>query len=132
MAQAKEQGLTHLPRDQIEAFLEVYDEQVGRQATPGPRGQQPAARQTAPATNLLLRLRDFPDAIWRFVTDWRVPFINNLAERMVRPIRVKLKVIGGFRGKGGSFASFIIRSVWESSKLRGQNSFEVLRLAATA
>ncbi|AHK79243.1 transposase [Ectothiorhodospira haloalkaliphila] len=85
-----------------------------------------------PAKNLLLRLRDFRDAIWRFVTDWRVPFTNNLAERMVRPIKVKLKVIGGFRAMGGTRAFCIIRSVWETSKLRGQNPFKVLRVAATA
>ncbi|MCG5498983.1 IS66 family transposase [Ectothiorhodospira variabilis] len=136
VAQAKEQGLTHLPRDQIEAFLKAYDEQVaeGLAAKPPQVAEDGSRRRVKqhPATNLLLRLRDFRDAIWRFVTDWRVPFTNNLAERMVRPIKVKLKVIGGFRAMGGTRAFCIIRSVWETSKLRGQNPFEVLRVAATA
>jgi len=43
--------------------------------------------------------------------DWRVPFDNNLAERLVRPVKVKLKVIGG------ADAFCVIRSVWETSKL---------------
>ncbi len=40
------------------------------------------------ATNLLVRLRDFKTEAWRFITDWHVPFDNNQAERMVRPIKV--------------------------------------------
>ncbi|MCG5523615.1 transposase [Ectothiorhodospira haloalkaliphila] len=109
MAQAKEQGLIHLPRDQIEAFLKAYDEQVaeGLAAKPPQVAEDGSRRRVKqhPATNLLLRLRDFRDAIWRFVTDWRVPFTNNLAERMVRPIKVKLKVIGGFRAMGAPVPS---------------------------
>ena len=45
------------------------------------------------------------------------PFDNNLAERMVRPDKVKLKVIGGFRAVGGAEAFCVIRSVWETCKL---------------
>ncbi|SEQ23312.1 transposase [Ectothiorhodospira magna] len=50
---------------------------------------------------------------------------------MVRPIKVKLKVIGGFRAMGGTRAFCINRSGWETSKLCVQNPFEVLRVAAT-
>ncbi len=45
----------------------------------------------------------------------------------MRPVKVKLKVIGGFRAMGGAEAFCILRSVWETSKLNGQNPFEVLR-----
>ena len=62
-------------------------------------------------------------------TDWRVPFDNHLAERRVRPVKVKLKVIGGFRAVGGADAFCVIRSVWETSKLNGLNPFDTLRLA---
>jgi transposase len=84
------------------------------------------------ATNLLLRLRDFKAEPLRFLTDWRVPFDNNAAERMVRPVKVKLKVAGGFRAVGGSEAFCVIRSVWKTSKLNGQNPFDILRLAFAA
>ena len=80
------------------------------------------------ATNLLLRLRDYKTQVWRFLTDWRVPFDNNLAERQVRPAKVKLKVTGGFRALGGSTAFCILRSVWETNKLNGINPFDTLRL----
>lgn len=81
--------------------------------------------------DLLCRLRDFKTEVWRFLTDWQVPFDNNAAERLVRPVKVKLKVIGGFRAVGGAQAFCVLRSIWETSKLNGQNPFEVLRGAFT-
>ena len=79
------------------------------------------------ATNLLVRLRDFKAEVWRFITDWHVPFDNNQAERMVRPVKVKIKVIGGFRSVGGSEAFCVIRSIWETNKLNSVNPFDTLR-----
>jgi transposase len=50
----------------------------------------------------------------------------------VRPVKVKLKVSGGFRSEAGAKAFCILRSVWETSRLNGRNPFEVLRAAFTA
>ena len=36
------------------------------------------------ATNLLGRLRDYSDDVWRFMTQANVPFTNSLAEQAVR------------------------------------------------
>ncbi len=79
------------------------------------------------ATNLLVRLRNFKTEVWRFLTDWSVPFDNNQAERMVRPVKVKLKVTGGFRAVGGSEAFCIVRSIWETAKFNHNNPFDKLR-----
>lgn len=84
-----------------------------------------------PARNLLCRMRDFKDLVLRFIQRFDVPFDNNLAERAVRPVKVKLKVAGGFRAVGGADAFCIIRSVWETNKLQAKNPFESLRLAFT-
>jgi transposase len=46
---------------------------------------------------------------------------------MVRPIKVKIKVIGGFRSVGGSEAFCVIRSIWETNKLNSINPFDSLR-----
>lgn len=131
--QARAQGKPRLPKDQIATFLHAYDRHLhqGLKAHPVKLPKPGSHRRSRqhPSTNLLMRLRDHRTAIWRFLTDWRVPFSNNHAERMVRPIKVKLKVIGGFRAMGGSQAFCVIRSVWETSKLQGQNPFEVLRMA---
>ena len=43
------------------------------------------------------RLREYIDDHLRFLTDFRIDFTNNLAERGLRPIKKKLKMAGTFR-----------------------------------
>lgn len=132
---AQDAGHTALAPACVEDLLTRYDQLVanGLALYPVSRPQpgQTGRVKQHPATNLLVRLRDFKTEVWRFLTDWQVPFDNNRAERAVRPIKVKLKVIGGFRAVGGAKAFCVIRSVWETSKLNGQNPFEMLRMAFT-
>lgn len=133
VAATKADGKTTLDTEQLEALSARYDAGVAQglaafpQRPPDP-GQKGRSKQHE-ATNLLLRLREYKTLVLRFLTDWRVPFDNNLAERLVRPVKVKLKVAGGFRALGGSEAFCVIRSVWETDKLRSNNPFETLRLA---
>lgn len=47
--------------------------------------------------NLKARLREYVDDHLRFLTDFRIDFTNNLAERGLRPIKKKLKIAGTFR-----------------------------------
>ena len=130
---ARAAGQTGLDPPYVAGWLARYDRQVRnglaacpiRPPEPGRKGRV----KQHPATNLLVRLRDYKTEVTRFLTDWRVPFDNNRAERLVRPIKVKLKVIGGFRALGGSKAFCILRSVWETNKLNGINPFDTLRLA---
>jgi transposase len=58
---------------------------------------------------------------WRSTTNWPL--------RLVRPVKVKLKVAGGFLAIGGSEAFCIIRSVRETSKCQGTHPFQALRAA---
>ena len=46
---------------------------------------------------LQTRLRECVDDHLRFLTDFRIDFTNNLAERGLRKIKTKLKIAGGFR-----------------------------------
>jgi transposase len=129
-------GKEALDSAQMDDLLARYDEHVaaGLEACP-PKPPEPGRKGRAKqdfATNLLLRLRDYKTETLRFLADWRVPFDNNAAERKVRPVKVKLKVIGGFRAVGGAEAFCVIRSVWETSKLNNLNPFETLRLAFMA
>ncbi len=132
VAEARAAGQTAVEPARVNELLARYDQQVqnGLAACPvRPSDPERKGRvKQHEATNLLLRLRDYKTQVWRFLTDWRVPFDNNLAERRVRPAKVKLKVTGGFRAFGGAAAFCILRSVWETNKLNGINPFDTLRL----
>jgi transposase len=132
VAEARAAGQTAVEPARGQELRACYDQQVQNGLTacpvrlPAP-GQKGRVKHQE-ATTLVLRLRDYKTQVWRFLTDWRVPFDNNRAERRVRPAKVKLKVTGGFRAFGGSTAFCILRSVWETNKLNGINPFDTLRL----
>jgi hypothetical protein len=62
------------------------------------------------AANLIGRLRDYRDDVWRFMTQPNVPFTNNLAEQTVRMPKVKQKFSGCFRTLPGAQTYCFIRS----------------------
>jgi len=78
------------------------------------------------ATNLIGRLRDYSDDVWRFMTQPNVPFTNNLAEQTVRMPKVKQKVSGCFRTDQGAKDYCIIRSYCDTMRKQGGNIFESL------
>ncbi|MCW8206303.1 IS66 family transposase [Verminephrobacter aporrectodeae] len=53
-----------------------------------PNGQGGRIKRSK-AANLIGRLRDYSDNVWRFMTDPNVPFTNNLAEQVVRMPKAK-------------------------------------------
>lgn len=131
VAQAKAEQQSCLPAEQRAELEQRYDQWVNHgllvfPELPKPQHQQGKAKQH-PARNLLCRLRDFKDSVLLFLQRFDVPFDNNLAERAVRPVKVKLKVAGGFRAMGGADAFCTIRSIWETDKLQQRNPFESLR-----
>ncbi|MEZ5478633.1 MAG: IS66 family transposase [Thiolinea sp.] len=106
VAQAKAAQLTALPPEQQAELEQRYDRWLNHgllvfPELPKTHPKQGKAKQH-PARNLLCRLRDFKDSVLLFLQRFDVPFDNNLAERAVRPVKVKLKVAGGFRcGRSG-------------------------------
>jgi transposase len=78
------------------------------------------------ATNLIGRLRDYSDDVWRFMTQPNVPFTNNLAEQTVRMPKVKQKVSGCFRTLQGAQTYCVIRSYAATMQKQGANVFESL------
>lgn len=78
------------------------------------------------ATDLIGRLRDYRDDVWRFMTQPDVPFTNNLAEQTVRMPKVKQKVSGCFRTLPGAQTYCVIRSYCATMHKQGANVFESL------
>ena len=131
VAQAKATQHTNLPLEQSAELERRYDQWINHgllvfPELPKAQPKQGKAKQH-PARNLLCRWRDFKDSVLLFLQRFDVPFDNNLAERAVRPVKVKLKVAGGFRAIGGADAFCVIRSIWETDKRQGRNPFESLR-----
>ena len=66
--------------------------------------------------NLLLRLSTRKSDVLRFLSDARVPFTNNLAERDGRMMKLRQKISGGFRCVTGAEDFAILRSVISTAK----------------
>jgi transposase len=78
------------------------------------------------AVNLLKRLREYRQDVWRFTTDAGVPFTNNLAEQALRMSKVKQKISGCFRTAHGADTFFVIRSYLATMHKQQANLFACL------
>ena len=78
------------------------------------------------ANNLLKRLRQYREDVWRFTTDDAVPFTNNLAEQALRMSKVKQKISGCFRTVHGADTFFAIRSYLATMSKQKINLFDCL------
>ena len=74
---------------------------------------------------LLVRLRDHESSWLRFLFDDRVSFDNNLAERDVRMVKVREKVLGGSRGDGAVWFARI-RGYISTLRKQGQGVYQAL------
>jgi len=119
-----------LPQEQIKKYRSRYEAIlcIGEREHPirAPSGKRGRTKQS-PATNLLRRLREHADDVWRFAADPKVPFTNNLAEQAVRMPKVKQKISGGFRTQEGAARFCVIRSYLETLRKQGANLFDALK-----
>ena len=76
---------------------------------------------------LKARLREYVDDHLRFLTDFRIDFTNNLAERGLRKIKTKLKIAGGFRNLKFSKYYCDAISIIDTAKKQNMNIGEVIR-----
>jgi len=110
-------------RELYDAILAQAQTEHPRVASTGKRGR-PQAKPRPP--NLIGRLLDYSDDVWRFMTQANVPFTNNLAEQAVRMPKVKQKVSGCFRTPQGVKTYCVIRSYCATMHKQGANIFESL------
>ena len=76
--------------------------------------------------NLLLRLKNYKDAVLRFITTACVPFTNNQAEQDVRMMKLRQKISGGFRTARGAGEFCVTRGFLSTCRKQGINLFQAI------
>lgn len=116
--------LAHL-RSEYTRILDAAEREHPRvQPQPGKRGRPKQSK----AANLLGRLREHAQDVWRFASHALVPFTNNAAEQLMRMLKVKLKIAGSFRTEAGADVFCVIRSYLATMLRQGHSAFEGLTL----
>jgi len=115
-----------LAPERLRYYRQQYDNilQQGFNLNPAPQPAPPLKRgrkKQSPAKNLLDRLQKYKAETLAFMSDFRVPFDNNLAERAVRMIKVKQKISGTFRTRSGAELFCDIRSYISTLRKQGFN-----------
>ncbi len=130
---AREAGARAIAPKELAAFVERYWAAVRRglafhrelpklATKASPRGRT----KRRPGHNLLQRLKTFQTETLRFLTDFDVPFTNNLAEQDLRMMKVKMKISGSFRTLEGAQIFARLRSVVSTARKHGCNILQIL------
>jgi transposase len=118
----------------LASFTQGYTELLaqGWQANPPPEKPDLPKRgrlKQSTAQNLLQRLAKYQAAVLAFIHDFRVPFDNNLAERDLRMMKVKLKISGAFRTQTGAETFADLRSYISTVRKQGLNVLAAIQNA---
>ena len=134
---ARENGRGHVAANVIKVINERYDACIAQGLSlhenqpplkPAPPGKATRGRpKRRTGHNLVLRLRDRKADVLRFLTDLRVPFTNNEAERDLRMGKVRIKVSGCFRTPAGAENFCTLRTVIETARKQGWSIIETLQ-----
>jgi len=135
---ARAAGATALPPETLAAFVERYWAAVRlglafHRQLPKLETKSPSRGRTKqrPGHNLLDRLKTFKTETLRFMTDFDVPFTNNLAEQDLRMMKVKMKISGCFRTLEGAQIFAHLRSVVSTARKRTCNILQTLAATPT-
>jgi transposase len=130
----KLKGKTRLNHKTIKNFENRYMEKIKEGFNKNPpcdknieikRGRKKKSKPL----NLLERLSDFRKETLGFLHNFKIPFGNNLAERDIRMIKVKLKISGNVRSKQGANTFCRIRSYISTAGKRGLNILNAISSA---
>jgi transposase len=120
-----------LPPDRLAHYTQRYTTILAQGLAANPPPPQPPTQKRgrpkqSPPKNLLDRLQKYQTETLAFLSDFRVPFDNNLAERAVRMMKLKQKISGTFRTRLGADVFCDIRSYIDTARKQGQPVLQVL------
>jgi transposase len=136
--QAREAGHSALTEQEQAEYLRRYDRLVRRglelnperatrrrQAAPGATAKKGCGRiRQSEAHKLVARLESRRGEVLRFMTDFLVPFENNLAERDLRMVKLQQKIGGCFRSGQGAREFCRLRGVISTARKQGRAVLE--------
>ena len=131
--EAMRAGFQALPPEKVSDFQVRYDKILAdaAQANPVPprKSWQQGRTPKGKVRSLIDRMVEHRAEILLFLTDFRVPFTNNLAEQSVRMAKVKGKVSGCLRSTSGADDFATIMSFIGSIKKHCKNVFSAVTAA---
>lgn len=130
---AIDRGHTSLEHRSLDRLLARYAKiiKAGHAANPPP---EPTGKRGRPklskAGNLVHRLDKYQADVLRFLTDFRVPFDNNQAERDVRMVKLQQKTSGCWRTRAGAHGYLNARTYVQTARKQGKSVIDALHEAA--
>lgn len=113
----------NMPAKKLQVCMDTYDDIIKKASI------EHRYTVTKDSKNLLKRFKEYKVCVLLFITDFSVPFTNNLGERDLRMNKVKQKISGCFRNKNGGDDFCKIRSVISTAKKNKKNIFNILQEA---
>lgn len=126
---ASEQGRDRVHPLQLCRLEKRYENAIaaGYKANPPPEPTRKRGRpKLTVGGNLVRRLDTYRPETLAFLYDFAVPFDNNLAERDIRMIKVRLKVSGCFRSEDGADNFARVRGYISTMRKQGHNVLDIL------
>ncbi|MFX0140285.1 MAG: IS66 family transposase [Candidatus Hodarchaeota archaeon] len=128
----KELNGNSLEDSKTKEFEKEYEEILleGYKANPPPKVENEKRKRgrvkKSEPLNLLDRLRDYSKETLAFMYDFDVPFDNNLSERDIRMMKLRLKISGTFRNKLGADMFCRIRGFISTAKKQRINVLDAI------
>lgn len=109
-------------------FCRQYDRicKIADEYEPPPIKGKRGRPKKSKGRNLLERLVKYKEAVLLFAVDPDIPFTNNLAERDIRPAKIKMKNAGCFRTQAGADKYSRIHSFLSTLRKLKRNVFDEL------
>ena len=116
----------------LESFFSRWDRilDIGYNQNPAPKSKETGKRgrkKRGKILCLLDRMKKHKNSFMKFITDFKVPFSNNTAEKSYRLSKQKIKVAGTFRSVGGADNFAAIFSVIDTFRKNGFPPLAVIR-----